>query len=893
MHVVNLRAVVSPTTKKISAWVFIALLMSGNLLYPLFAVASSNTAMAGAGSNNSSIGSLAWTNPDNVVIDDSTNARATALVVGETITQYLLATNFGFSLPLDAIINGIMITINRSATSNNAANYVIDNEIRLVSDGLLIGTNNSSLSRWKTAAATLALYGGAQDNWSADLTAAEINNNNFGVALAALISVATSTVTARVDYVEATVNYSQPSTLEIIPTSPSASYGSPTTIHAKITGLGPVATGTVTISEGDNTLDVVEIDIFGEIVYRLATTTPVGDHEVTLTYNGNSDYTGSINTVYQSITPLDIYVSAVYDSKIYDGTMNSTVTPILSPSLVEPDTSSFAQVYDTKDAGIGNTLDITGTINGEASNYNFIYIATTGDILPIVINPTGATVASKIYDANMEATIEDTAPLDGIINDDDVALDFSRATIAFSDKNVGANKLVTITGLTLYGVEPMNYLLATDTITTTANIYKTDLTVSAIIPNAKIYDGTTTAAVNYGLDGLYPGDEVIINSTANFSTPDVGVNIDVTANDFFIAGGADKDNYTLITPGELVAQANITQYSAQVVFDTPNLILTYDGTLKSIGKISTDPANLEYVELYNGTTTKPLTANTYAVSASINDINFAGATTTTLIIKKKVVEVRANNVEWEFGSPEPNYTYDYIGLVAGEGSSTINSPICAPIGTHSNLGSYEIICNNALAANYEFTFSTGTLIVIDTTAPTLTLNGLASTTLEYGSTYVERGATWHDAHDGSGAAVIAGDIVNTTVAGEYIVVYNQVDTSGNMAAQISRLVSVKQAPSSGSSWLPLQITSNNINSGTTTVASSSIINAPTSSRPTINSITKPQQLVLGEKIYKDGTLVRSKDKKIYVFVKGRKVHIKSLTEIRKYYRGKAIINILS
>lgn len=45
-----------------------------------------------------------------------------------------------------------------------------------------------------------------------------------------------------------------------------------------------------------------------------------------------------------------------------------------------------------------------------------------------------------------------------------------------------------------------------------------------------------------------------------------------------------------------------------------------------------------------------------------------------------------------------------------------------------------------------------------------------------------------------------------------------------------------------------------------------------------------------EKTYKDGTLVRGKDKKIYVFIKGKKVLIKNLIELRKY-KGQKIFDI--
>lgn len=67
--------------------------------------------------------------------------------------------------------------------------------------------------------------------------------------------------------------------------------------------------------------------------------------------------------------------------------------------------------------------------------------------------------------------------------------------------------------------------------------------------------------------------------------------------------------------------------------------------------------------------------------------------------------------------------------------------------------------------------------------------------------------------------------------------------------------------------------------------------------PTIPASTK----VLGEKInktislevkkYNNGTLLRGKNKKVYVIADGRKKHIRSLKDLRKNYFGKPIINV--
>jgi GEVED domain/Subtilase family/Bacterial surface protein, Ig-like domain/MAM domain, meprin/A5/mu/Secretion system C-terminal sorting domain/Fibronectin type III domain len=80
----------------------------------------------------------------------------------------------------------------------------------------------------------------------------------------------------------------------------------------------------------------------------------------------------------------------------------------------------------------------------------------------------------------------------------------------------------------------------------------------------------------------------------------------------------------------------------------------------------------------------------------------------------------------------------------------------------------------------------------DTTAPVITLNGASTLSLNLGDTYTEQGATATDDVDGDITAniVIGGDVVNTSVAGTYVVTYNVSDAAGNAATQVTRTVTV-------------------------------------------------------------------------------------------------------
>ncbi|HEX72091.1 MAG TPA: DUF5011 domain-containing protein, partial [Candidatus Hydrogenedentes bacterium] len=86
-----------------------------------------------------------------------------------------------------------------------------------------------------------------------------------------------------------------------------------------------------------------------------------------------------------------------------------------------------------------------------------------------------------------------------------------------------------------------------------------------------------------------------------------------------------------------------------------------------------------------------------------------------------------------------------------------------------------------------------TVIIEDTTPPVITLLGNAEIVMECGSPYEEPGAAAADGCDGdiSAAVVIGGDEVDVQRVGAYIVTYNVSDAAGNEAAEIIRIVRVK------------------------------------------------------------------------------------------------------
>jgi hypothetical protein len=100
----------------------------------------------------------------------------------------------------------------------------------------------------------------------------------------------------------------------------------------------------------------------------------VADTNYAITYVG-ADFT---------ITARPITVTAVTDTKSYDGTTASTGTPtITSGSLASGDTVTWTQSFDTKNVGTGKTLTPAGTVsdgNG-GLNYNITFVNDTTGII--------------------------------------------------------------------------------------------------------------------------------------------------------------------------------------------------------------------------------------------------------------------------------------------------------------------------------------------------------------------------------------------------------------------------------------------------------------------------------------------------------------------------------
>ena len=158
----------------------------------------------------------AWSNPTRVTSNDNSNATV-SLTAGGTgnstsTSQLLSATGFGFSIPANAIINGITANIGRFRS--NSGN-IRDARVQLLKAGSSTGANLAVTgTNWPTSE-TVAVYGSTTNLWNESWTAADINSSNFGIGISTTQTVSFFLTTrANIDYINLTITYTIPGSLQ-------------------------------------------------------------------------------------------------------------------------------------------------------------------------------------------------------------------------------------------------------------------------------------------------------------------------------------------------------------------------------------------------------------------------------------------------------------------------------------------------------------------------------------------------------------------------------------------------------------------------------------------------------------------------------------------------------
>lgn len=187
--------------------IFLFLLLSCGTLF-----ADSTNKYAGSVVNSAAFGTVVWSSPGNAAgITNGTYATATGL--DNTSSQYLFATNYGFSIPVNATIDGVVVSPTRKCS--NAGNLSRDTNVFLIVNGV-IGTANRATATAYTTSDITEDHGGSTDKWGAALTPAIVNSSNFGTVFSSYKISAGGGVNITVDAIRITVYYTEATRRRVI-----------------------------------------------------------------------------------------------------------------------------------------------------------------------------------------------------------------------------------------------------------------------------------------------------------------------------------------------------------------------------------------------------------------------------------------------------------------------------------------------------------------------------------------------------------------------------------------------------------------------------------------------------------------------------------------------------
>ncbi len=431
---------------------------------------------------------------------------------------------------------------------------------------------------------------------------------------------------------------------------------------------------TYTITEGD----AVSISNTGQVtVLKAGTATLVVKQVADAVYDSAGSVTQTI-----TVQPKGLTVTATAADKEYDGANAAGVTLLVSGTVNRDEVRATAEkaTFNNKDVGAGKPVTVTGiTLSGAKAGNYVLANSTATATAAITAKPVTVTLSAgdKVYDGAAAAAGEFT--VEGKVSGDEVTV--IAQSIFFNDANVGANKPVLASGISLKGSDQDNYRLTGTTVAATANISQKPVRV-IFFANNKVYDGNTTASATFDIEGLSAEEPVtVISADVSFSDKNVGVGKTVTAGNFKFSDA----NYSAINT-RAISTGNITAKPVTVTLSAGDKV--YDGAAAATGeftvegKVLGDEVTVIAKSIFfndaNVGANKPVLASGISLKGSAEGnyrlINTTAAATAAISHKPVRVTFFANNKVYD-GNTTASATFDITGLAAGETVTVISADV--------------------------------------------------------------------------------------------------------------------------------------------------------------------------------------------------------------------------
>ncbi len=236
------------------------------------------------------------------------------------------------------------------------------------------------------------------------------------------------------------------------------------------------------------------------------------------------------------------------------------------------------------------------------------------------------------------------------------------------------------------------------------------IALNPVSPASPVYGQTVTVSATVSGPGLTPAGTVVFTVDSSTTTANVTGGVATATLTGLSAGthtvSAAYTSSNGFTPAS-TSNTTFTVSQATASVTLSNLTQTYTGSPLS-ATAATTPAGLAVGLTYNGSATAPTAAGTYAVVATVNDPNYTGSASGTLIINKATASITLSNLSQTYtGSPlSATAATTPAGLAV---SVTYNGSATAPTAA----GNYTVVAtiNNS---NYSGSTS-GTLTIAKAT----------------------------------------------------------------------------------------------------------------------------------------------------------------------------------
>jgi len=382
-------------TKKLSQRSF-AVFLTTILL--LVAVPASVVFAATSGPNYPGTASgSGWGTPANIGADDT--SYATYTIASSGTSTPINGSNYGFSIPSGSTIDGITVVISRASSAGTSLE---DANIQMLKAGATTGINKAVGTDWTTSQ-VLATYGSATDLWGTTWTADDVNNTGFGVTLSAFNKHGSLAITALVDYMSITVNYTLPGTTTAVNcVANPITFGGNTTCTATVTRSAGTDTPAGSVSwatDGSGSFATSPCTLAGAGASATCSVTytpsSVGDgtHLVTATYAGNTNFSGSNGSQTVTVNKATPTVSVTNSPVTYNGSQQAAAVSGSVAGVVSNIKYNGSSTIPTDAGTYAVTADFSPT---DTTNYNSLADASAGDFVIEKATPTISVTNSPV-----------------------------------------------------------------------------------------------------------------------------------------------------------------------------------------------------------------------------------------------------------------------------------------------------------------------------------------------------------------------------------------------------------------------------------------------------------------------------------------------------------------